>query len=329
MSAPTARPTGRGGYALVASSFVVLGVIGALVNFATAPASLLLVLRFGTRRAGAGGRLRAAHGRWPRGRRPGISPPAAPDGRRRRRHRCSASFVAIRDDERGGRHVPELHGARVRGRCIAPRVVHQPTDRTVVVVGSRWRSPAWRSSCVPGAHRRRPRRRLTSSASSPASARRPAARHLLRAGRQSAHDARSSSGRPSCSPSASLDDAFCCCRSPSGRRWARGYSLTSNDLVSRSAARSSSAPPFAYMIFMDTASGDVPRAARLDPRLPRAGLGAAVRARPARRAAVASWTRRRRRRDPRRRRCGRHAGGAGDAVAVPEAPPAVEAGPAP
>ena len=36
------------GYALVAGSYVIFGAIGALVNFATAPESLLLVLRFGT-----------------------------------------------------------------------------------------------------------------------------------------------------------------------------------------------------------------------------------------------------------------------------------------
>ena len=36
------------GYALVAGSYVIFGAIGALVNYATAPESLLLVLRFGT-----------------------------------------------------------------------------------------------------------------------------------------------------------------------------------------------------------------------------------------------------------------------------------------
>jgi drug/metabolite transporter (DMT)-like permease len=36
------------GYAMVAGSYVIFGAIGALVNWATAPESLLLVLRFGT-----------------------------------------------------------------------------------------------------------------------------------------------------------------------------------------------------------------------------------------------------------------------------------------
>ena len=99
-----------------------------------------------------------------------------------------------------------------------------------------------------------------------------------------------SSGRPSCWRSAASTAA--CCRSPSGRpghallphreaTWCRGLLL---GLVCTA---------FAYMIFVEAWARA--RAARLDPRLHRARLGAALRVRAAGRAAIVVDARRRRR----------------------------------
>ena len=69
---PADEPRGRG-YLLVAGSFLIMGLIGVLVEWATAPESALLVLRFAT----AGLVLGVVFAR----RRPLAGAAAAPSGR--------------------------------------------------------------------------------------------------------------------------------------------------------------------------------------------------------------------------------------------------------
>ncbi len=108
------------GYLLVAGSFLIMGLIGALVEWATAPESALLVLRFATaglvlgvvfarRRPLAGAAQRSV---WPR-----LLLMAAVDALH-----APALLRRHPRDERRHRHVPAVPGARVGGAHRAARV---------------------------------------------------------------------------------------------------------------------------------------------------------------------------------------------------------------
>ena len=108
------------GYLLVAGSFLIMGLIGVLVEWATAPESALLVLRFVTAglvlgllfarsRPLAGVRERSI---WPRLLLMGFVDAAT----------LLLFFIALRGTERRHRHVPAVPGARVGGAAGATRV---------------------------------------------------------------------------------------------------------------------------------------------------------------------------------------------------------------
>ena len=108
------------GYLLVAGSFLIMGLIGALVDWATAPESALLVLRFATaglvlgvvfarRRPLAGAADRSV---WPR-----LLLMAAIDALH-----APALLRRHPRDERRHRHVPAVPGAGLGGAHRAARL---------------------------------------------------------------------------------------------------------------------------------------------------------------------------------------------------------------
>jgi drug/metabolite transporter (DMT)-like permease len=122
------RPSARRGYAMVAVSFLVIGLAGVLVRMADAPESVLVVLRMGSG-ALVVAALFARRRTLAEALRPGAAPRLLLMGA------CSAAavllfFIALR-----GTGVAMamflLYTAPVYVALLAPRLLHEPSDRTV------------------------------------------------------------------------------------------------------------------------------------------------------------------------------------------------------